>query len=65
LINRIRKEQKKEENKLKMKKNKDFINIIINDNTGKKIKKIYKVEDSNIKSIRQFFDENKDKITIK
>ena len=65
LINRIRKEQKKEENKLKKKKNKDFINIIINDNTGKKIKNIYKVEDSNIKSIRQFLNENKDKITIK
>ncbi len=67
LINRIKKEKKKEEeNKLKKNLKKKTINIIVNDNDEKKIKNIYKVEDSNVAGVQQFFNEYKDgKITIK
>ncbi len=67
LINKIRKEKKKEEeNKLKKNLKIKSINIIVNDSNEKKIKNIYRVEGSNAAGVQQFFNEYKDgKITIK
>ena len=67
LINKIRKEKKKEEeNKLKKNLKIKSINIIVNDSNEKKIKNIYRVEGSNTEDVQQFFNEYKDsKITIK
>ena len=67
LINRIKKEKKKEEeNILKKNLQKKSINIIVNDFNEKQLKNIYKIEGSNIAGLHQFLNEYKDdKITIK